>query len=341
MNEPLRSSGQRARRALLFLNPRSRQGAARAADVAVRSLEESGLAVIRVPCATRADMGALIQQHAQDSDLVVVGGGDGTVNAALKGVVAARLPLGILPLGTANDLARTLGIPGDPSAAAKLIAIGKTRRIDVGRVNDQLFLNVASLGLSVELTRQLTGKLKRRWGRLNYPIAATRALVRAKPFVADIVQSGRRERIRSLQIAVGNGVYYGGGMAVYEAANIDDGCLDFYSLDPTRLWRLPLLFLAVRSGRNRSLPGVKGFCSAGPLEIHTKPSLPINTDGEITTATPAAFSLLPGALAVFAPPGRWQRTLASPAEGPAGPSRTAVPGTVSTSQTNRHRGWHE
>lgn len=269
----------------------------------MRELEARGLTLIRGRCADRATMTQEIKRLGHEVDLVVVGGGDGTVNASLKGVLETGLPLGVLPLGTANDLARTLGIPSEPSRAAAVIATGQLRRVDVGQVNDQFFINVASMGLSVELTRQLTGKLKRRWGRVGYLVAALRALGRAKAFVADVSTGEKTTRVRSLQIAVGNGVYYGGGMAVYDAAGIDDQCLDFYSLEPQHLWRLPLILPAFRQGRNRALPGVRAFCSGGPLEIRTRPALPVNTDGEITTATPARFQLLPRALSVFVPGG--------------------------------------
>lgn len=90
-------------------------------------------------------------------------------------------------------------------------------------------------------------------------------------------------------------------MAVYETAAIDDQCLDFYSIAPRQFWQWPLFLTALRRGRNRNLVGVRAFCSPGPLEIRTDPPVPINTDGEITTSTPARFRRLPRALSVFVP----------------------------------------
>jgi diacylglycerol kinase (ATP) len=282
-----------AARALLFLNPRSRQGGGRAAQEALRCLEAKGLTLTPGRGAQPAEVTREITRLGHEVDLVIAGGGDGTVNAVLEGVLEAGLPLGILPLGTANDLARTLGIPSDPAAAAAVIVAGGTRRIDVGRVNDKFFLNVASMGLSVEIARRLTGTLKRRWGRYSYPLAALRAVLYSKPFTAEVTTTeGTMIRLQSLQLAVGNGRYYGGGLAVFEAAAIDDQRLDFYSVAPRRLWQWPSFLTPFRHGRNRKLAGVRAFSGPGPLEVRTDPPLPVNTDGEITTATPARFELL-------------------------------------------------
>lgn len=289
------------RRALLFLNPRSRSGGDRAAEGVVRQLQAAGFILTRGQCAQSADMTGEIHRLASEVDLVLVGGGDGTINAALRGLLETGLPLGILPFGTANDLARTLGVPSDPAAAVAIIIAGCTRRIDVGQVNDQFFANVASMGLSVELARRMTGNLKRRLGRLSYPLAALKTVLYTKPFTAELTTADRRIQLRTLQIAVGNGVYYGGGMAIYEAAAIDDQCLDFYSVEPRQFWQWPLFLTAFRQGRNRNSVGMRAFCSPGPLEIRTDPPLPVNTDGEITTVTPARFSLLPLALSVYVP----------------------------------------
>lgn len=291
------------RRALLFLNPHSRHGLTRAANGAIRQLGESGMSLLQYSNYDRRDMVSLIRSHAPEIDCVVVAGGDGSINAALEGLVATGLPLGILPFGTGNDFARTLRIPVEPAAAASLIVQGDTRSVDVGEINGHFFVNVASIGLSVELTRRLTGSLKRRWGRLAYPIAAAKALARARTFTVCITRAGQSLHTRSLQVAIGNGIYYGAGMAVYDRARIDDQCLDFYCLEPGHLWRVPLSFAAFRRGSNRVIPGVLAFCSPGPIEIHTEPALAVNTDGEITTTTPATVRLLPKALNVIAPTG--------------------------------------
>jgi diacylglycerol kinase family enzyme len=115
-----------------------------------------GIAPVQRECGTREQLSALIREHGGEVDLVAVAGGDGTMNAAAEGLVATGLPLGILPTGTANDLARTLGIEADLEAAVKVIAAGHTRRIDLGLVNGHPFFNVASMGLSAELASMLT-----------------------------------------------------------------------------------------------------------------------------------------------------------------------------------------
>src|SRR5262249_19757141 len=97
----------------------------------------------------RAALSPLIIQHRDQVDLIIIGGGDGTLNAAAEGLVEAQKPLGILPLGTANDLCRTLNIPHDLPSAGAVIRAGHQRRIDLGWVNGKHFFNAASLSLPV------------------------------------------------------------------------------------------------------------------------------------------------------------------------------------------------
>jgi hypothetical protein len=119
----------------------------------------------------------VIRRYQQQIDLVIVGGGDGTLNATIEAIIETQLPLGILPLGTANDLARTLAIPNSLPEACQIIASGNLRRIDLGSVNGKYFFNVASLGLSVKITQQLTKEIKRRWGIFAYAAIAFQVIV--------------------------------------------------------------------------------------------------------------------------------------------------------------------
>ena len=135
------------RRALLVFNENSRQGG-EASDAAVAVLERGGIQLQRETCEGPNQLAAAIRKIAKSVNLVVLGGGDGTLNSAAHALMETDLPLGILPLGTANDLARTLRIPSDPAAAAEIIVAGHSRWIDLGEVNGKPFFNVASLGLS-------------------------------------------------------------------------------------------------------------------------------------------------------------------------------------------------
>lgn len=288
-----------SRRALLIINAKSRSGESQT-RAAIERLEAHGIEPVQLECGRREDLSPLIVQHARDVDCAVVGGGDGTLNAAALGVIEAGLPLGILPLGTANDLARTLHIPFDLDGAAQVIADGHTRKIDLGLVNGEPFFNVASLGLSAELAQQLTRDIKRRWGRLGYALVAMKVLSQARPFRATITSETESVRVRTLQIAVGNGRFYGGGNAVEKDAAIDDQHLDLYSLEFDRAWKLALMARSFRYGEHGAWSEVRAV-RAKEFDIRTRRPRPINADGEIVAKTPAHFSIRPEAVTVFAP----------------------------------------
>lgn len=293
-----RMSGRR--RALMLINPKARQGSVPLEPIAAR-LEANGLDVVPELFTSTAEIAADIVRRREGMDLVIVCGGDGTINAAARGVIEAGLPMGILPLGTANDLARTLAIPNDLNAAADIIAAGYTRRIDVGEVNGHPFFNVASIGLSADLARGLTRETKRRWGRMGYAVAALKVLTRARPFHATIISKNGEVRVKTLQIAVGNGRHYGGGNIVERSAAIDDKHLDLYSLELGNVWKLALMVRSFRAGEHGAWQEVRtDRCTE--FEIRTRRPRPINTDGELVTFTPARFVVLPDAVDVFAPP---------------------------------------
>jgi YegS/Rv2252/BmrU family lipid kinase len=288
-----------ARRALLICHAKS-DPARSAMDAAAAVLTGGGIRLTRQAWPGHEALPGAIRRHAEAVDLVVLGGGDGTLNAGAAALLATQLPLGILPLGTANDLARTLGIPTEPEAAARVILGGVRRRIDLGEVNGRPFFNVASIGLSVAITHELTSERKRRWGRLAYALAALRALPQARPFRAELRCGDRVDVIRTLQIAVGNGRHYGAGMVVADHAEPDDGLLHLYSLEFERAWWLAPLLPALRAGTQRRWRQVRtADCAA--VEIRTGRARRVDADGELLTETPARFRVLPGALEVFVP----------------------------------------
>ncbi len=286
------------RPALLVANAHSRRGAQ--VGPFIDALQRGGMRLRREPCRRREELPGLIRRVRDEVGAVILAGGDGTLNAAAPALRDTGLPLGILPLGTANDLARTLDIPVDAEAAAQVILDGHTRRLDLGCVNGHPFFNVASLGLSVDITQRLTRVMKRRWGRLAYPLAAAAVVLSARRFRAVIRVDGVDTPVKSMQVAVGNGLYYGGGMRVAEDAAIDDQRLDVYSLEPRARWRLLWMARAFRDGEHQALDEVRTLrCRS--LEVRTRRRRHVSADGEIVTQTPALFTLLPRAVTVFAP----------------------------------------
>ena len=288
-----------SQRALLLVNRHARHGQNRITE-AIKQLKKLGFDLQEESMDNPQQLPELIRRYQNRVDLVIIGGGDGTLNAAADALVETQLPLGILPLGTANDLARTLGIPDSLPEACKIIAQGQLRRIDLGWVNGKHFFNVASMGLSVQITERLTKETKRRWGVFAYAITALQALWKARPFRAEIRIEGESIRVKTVQIAVGNGRYYGGGMAVAHDATIDDRRLDLYSLELKHWWQIIALLPAMRGGRHTDFPGVRAL-RGQEIQVYTNKPRPINTDGEITTHTPADFRVIPQALAVLVP----------------------------------------
>lgn len=290
------------RRALLIVNRKSRRGSASAADIdaAIGRLKEAGTRILSFRPDKTEDIPALIRLHANNVDCVIVGGGDGTLNAAAPALMETGLPLGVLPLGTANDLARTLKIPADVVQASEVISSGVLHRIDLGRVNGHCFFNVANIGLGVHVKHHLSPSLKQRWGVLSYAYSLFKAVQSFRPFHADIVCDQQRFRVRSIQIAVGNGRHYGGGMTIAEAASIDDHRFFLYSIEPLSLWEMLRFAPALRSGRFEERHPVD-IAQGRHIEVRTRRAMDVTADGEAVARTPAVFDMMPGAVNVFVP----------------------------------------
>jgi YegS/Rv2252/BmrU family lipid kinase len=302
--------------ALLIVNSKCRMG--HEAFPATRAaLESRGIplsACHRISKQTRMDR---VLREALDKGVrrILIGGGDGTLNAAMPHLLGRDVTLGVLPLGTGNDFARSLGIAPSLEEACDIIAAGYTARVDVGLANGRPFLNAASLGLASAIARRLTPRFKRRAGKLAYPVAAVAELWEHQPFHVLMTTDRGELELDVLQLVVGNGRYHGAGIMVTPDATLDDHCLDAYTIAAPSsesgregtglghmqdLSTLARVALSLRRGEHVSHPAVDSVRSAH-LYVEAEPPQDINADGEIIGHTPVRFELAPAALRVYAP----------------------------------------
>ena len=305
------SSGNSGRAALI-VNTRSRSGE-RAFSEAVDCLQSLGVPLgatyalnnpTRLPEIVRE---VLSEGAGKSYDKLILGGGDGSISSVVDFLAHHETVLGLLPLGTANDFARTLGIPSGFSripAACETIARGKVVDVDLGLIGDNYYVNLASAGLSVGVTQALTPRLKRNAGALAYPLAAVKAFLKHKPFSAKLVfPDGDHEAVemeRLLQVGVGNGRFYGGGMLVAPDSSMDDRSLDVYTIEIPRHRDLIGTVRYLKSGDFIVGKAINHYRTSRVV-LQTEPELAVNVDGELVAHTPQSFSLEPNALKVLVP----------------------------------------
>lgn len=284
---------------LLIVNPAASRAAAALPSLLDQFGGRAGATIVTAQA--QDEMKHALVEHGGSADRIVIGGGDGTVSGALPELLALRKPVAVLPLGTANDFATTLGLPADPKAAAAVVLSGRLHRIDVGLVNGHPFLNVASVGLAAEAAHAQSATLKRRWRMFSYPISLLRAVRRLNPFVVTLNVDDHPAWTRPVyQVSVGNGRFHGGGLTVADGAAIDDGKLDLYLVAPGPVWQLVACITHLKFGF--SAPALLQRSSAKRVRLMTSSPRPVNADGEIRTMTPAEFTVLRQGLTVVVPP---------------------------------------
>jgi diacylglycerol kinase (ATP) len=278
-------------RALLVVNQRSRRG--RAAGIAAkRELAARGVEVVPLADGRRV-------HTASPFDCIVAVGGDGTLVRLIGRAMRANVPVGLVPGGTFNELARALGIPVDVSAACSVIAAGHTRTIDVAHVNGVFFVNEASIGISSRAARLQTSELKQRFGFLAVVVTALQALRFSRPMYAQVEYDGKVEQFKTVQLTVANSHRFGGLFEVGDAA-IDDGWLDLYSVEIDNFREAFSVARAILQGRRQSVPGLRTFRSTR-FTVRQHRNHHIRADGEPAGKTPATFGLMPKALRVLVP----------------------------------------
>lgn len=245
----------------------------------------------------------MAQQAALDgAELVIAAGGDGTLHAVASGVIGTKSALGILPMGTMNNIARSLKIPEDIEDACAIIASGETSQIDVGKINDTLFLEVAGVGLEAALfpaAEEL--KSKGIMSTFNGIVHGLRTLASftASNFTVTFDRKKHRH-VKALQISVCNSPYYGARLQFAPSAIMDDGLLDVLIYRKFSKFNYFRHALSISQGRRDLAPRISRR-KVKTIIIESEHPVELHADGESQGYTPAMITVLPGVLKVRVP----------------------------------------
>lgn len=284
----------------LLVNPASASGRALKRLPQVEAALDAQRAPFRVQHTKGLEHGVEQALRAIEAEEVpVVLSGDGMIGAIGGAMAGSETPLGIVPCGRGNDLARVLGIPEDPEAAVDVLLAGHSRRIDVGEVNGKRFLGIASVGFDSEANR-IANETRVLKGNLVYAYAALRTLAGWKPARFTIRVDDERLRLTGYTVAAANSGVYGGGMRLAPDASLDDGEFDVVSVGAVGKLRFVGNLPKVFKGTHVEKDEVRVF-RASHLELTASRPFAVYADGERLTELPATLRVLPQALDVLVP----------------------------------------
>jgi diacylglycerol kinase (ATP) len=237
--------------------------------------------------------------------LLMVAGGDGTINEVVNGLGNAGFPegvtLAILPAGTGNDLAATLAIPEDPAEAVAVLRQNRVRTLDAARVrseglDDKFFVNVATGGMGAEVSGAADAEMKGRWGKLTYLRASLEVAREYDAQEVTLTLDGAERKLRAVNLAIGNCRYAGSGWLAAPRANPEDGLLDLVVIEDVGVQEvLKLAPTVLASSDYLDKEGVF-FARAKEIRVEASPgSLEFTVDGEVIGTEPAVFAVMPKA----------------------------------------------
>jgi YegS/Rv2252/BmrU family lipid kinase len=236
---------------------------------------------------------------AKKPDLVILGGGDGTISGLVDLLVGKGVLLGVLPLGTANSFARSLGLPLDVPGAVEAIRTGVPRRIDLGMIDDDYFANCAALGISPQIAETVPHNLKKLLGRVGYLGWAAWEFLRFKPFTLTVGEGKEATRLRVVEVRISNGPFHGGTELV-DSADLQSGEIVVQAVVGharrylVRNWAASVVRHPIRHQDVREFRGKA-------LRLATEPPMPISIDGEVLATTPVTARIAAGVIEVMAP----------------------------------------
>lgn len=287
------------RRAILIVNAASRKGA-EAFDGARKALTDAGIALIEATAFTEADkMQAAVKRAVRRAPMVIIGGGDGSLSSSVDDFVGSKTILAVLPLGTANSFARTLGVPLDLDGAVDVIANGVERKIDLGCINGDYFLNAAAMGLAPKVADSVPSGLKRLFGRLGYLIWAGWSAASFNAFRLKIEDDKGTHRLWATEVRIANGRYHG-GLELIESAELESGEIVVQAVVGRSVLKLGWSYLASALKLDARHDMIREF-RGRKLRLDTRPAMDVSIDGEVAARTPLEISAIPDAVTVAAP----------------------------------------
>lgn len=284
----------------LIVNPTAGNGYALKMEEPIRQeLEKRGVAHTMLRTEYPGHATALALRAAQDADCtgVVSVGGDGTAFEVACGLMGTDAPLGVIPAGTGNDFVKTVGIPRKPMAALEKILSCAPRPVDVGSMNDRLFLNVCGTGFDVTVLDYTVEAKKYVRGILPYLVGLVRAIAHYKPVHVRMEADGQIHERDVLICSVANGRFIGGGIPICPDAAPDDGLLDLVVVETRPRWMIPFYLPGLLMGKVLTF-GETSHCRCRRVEI-VSPGMRLNVDGEILSLDAASFSVQPGRLMLY------------------------------------------
>lgn len=230
-------------------------------------------------------------------------GGDGTLNEVLNGISGDQIELGILPCGSGNDAVRSIYEVTDPISLLEVLPTASSELLDIGRINDRLFINIASVGFDAEvviLTRHFKG-IPLISGSLSYVLGILTALIRLKKYPVRISIDGSPERFKEILLcAFANGKFYGGGIKPAPKADMTDGILDICEVESLGRLKILKFFPIFRRGAHEKMKEVM-MHRCKKILIDSDAPIPFNIDGEVIKETRASIEILPGSIRVIIP----------------------------------------
>jgi diacylglycerol kinase (ATP) len=233
--------------------------------------------------------------------VIVAAGGDGTLNEIVNGIAgrSSDVRVGIVPLGTGNDFARSIGLPTKVDDCIEVIARGNLKAIDLVRVtSDQVryFVNVSAGGFSGLGDEKLTPEIKKTWGPLAYLRSAAAALPELRAYQTTIVfDDGERTSMSLYNVIIGNGRYVAGGIPVAPEAILNDGVLDVILIPEKPKAELAVVVAQILVGKHLSSDAIV-YRRAAKVAVNSKPGMWFNVDGELVGNEPALFEVMAGAM---------------------------------------------